>query len=437
MKFHRHHSLALVAATSLVALPTAAFADGVTPASVTQSVNPGATIHVTKTVATPTIPPKPDVVLLVDSTYSMNPAIGNVQANLSTIITTVQTAQPDAQFAVADYKDMGDSQPFTVDSNLTASAATAIAAANSITASGGGDIPEDQINALYQVGSGAIGFRPDSTRLVVWFGDAMGHDPSNGKTINDAITALNGVSAKVLAINVDTGFASTALDASGQATQIATATGGAYLGTVGATEVSSKILEGLTNLDATVTAVPTCDPGLSVSLSPASQTVPSGTSATFDEAITVAAGATQGATLHCSTNFLVNGLDAGPAFVQSVAITVNDVTAPTVSCGPGVNPAGITPPGYQNAGFYRLVAADNLPGVMVTVSDTKSSASFGPYAPDTTIKLTQALGAAPSAVPGEGAVNWKIMLKGDALLTATDAAGNTATATCKVPPKSK
>ena len=230
---------------------------------------------------------------------SMNPAIGNVQANLSTIITTVQTAQPDAQFAVADYKDMGDSQPFTVDSNLTASAATAIAAANSITASGGGDIPEDQINALYQVGSGAIGFRPDSTRLVVWFGDAMGHDPSNGKTINDAITA------------------------------------------------------------------------------------------------------------------------------------------PTVSCGPGVNPDGVTPPGYQNAGFYRLVAADNLPGVMVTVSDTKSSASFGPYAPDTTIKLTQALGAGPSAVPGEGAVNWKIMLKGDALLTATDAAGNTATATCKVPPKSK
>ena len=60
-----------------------------------------------------------------------------------------------------------------------------------------------------------------------------------------------------------------------------------------------------------------------------------------------------------------------------------------------------------------------------------------PYAPDTTIKLTQALGAGPSAVPGEGAVNWKIMLKGDALLTATDAAGNTATATCKVPPKSK
>ena len=72
--------------------------------------------------ATPTIPPKPDVVLLVDSTYSMNPAIGNVQANLSTILTTVQTAQPDALFAVADYKDMGDSQPFTVDSNLTARA---------------------------------------------------------------------------------------------------------------------------------------------------------------------------------------------------------------------------------------------------------------------------------------------------------------------------
>ena len=209
------------------------------------------------------------------------------------------------------HRGHGDSQPFTVDSNLTASAATAIAAANSITASGGGDIPEDQINALYQVGSGAIGFRPDSTRLVVWFGDAMGHDPSNGKTINDAITALNGVSAKVLAINVDTGFASTALDASGQATQIATATGGAYLGTVGATEVSSKILEGLTNLDATVTAVPTCDPGLSVSLSPASQTVPSGTSATFDEAITVAAGATR--VRPCTARRTSSSTDSTPA----------------------------------------------------------------------------------------------------------------------------
>jgi hypothetical protein len=73
----------------------------------------------------------------------------------------------------------------------------------------------------------------------------------------------------------------------------------------------------------------------------------------------------------------------------------------------------------------------------VAVSDTASSASFGPYAPGTTIKLTQAPGATPSAVPGSGAVDWNVTVKGDLLVTATDAAGNTATATCAVPPKQK
>ena len=121
---------------------------------------------------------------------------------------------------------------------------------------------EDQINALTRSASGAIGFQPDSTRLVdVWFGDAMGHDPSSSRTINDAITALNGVSAKVLAINVDTSFASTAPrcqwpghpDRHGH---------GAPPRAPWAPRRSEQDPRGLTNLDATVTAVPTCDPGL-------------------------------------------------------------------------------------------------------------------------------------------------------------------------------
>jgi hypothetical protein len=94
-------------------------------------------------------------------------------------------------------------------------------------------------------------------------------------------------------------------------------------------------------------------------------------------------------------------------------------------------------PGDKKAGFYQRVAADNLPGVMVTVSHTVPSASFEPYAPGTYVKLTQAPGSTPSAVPFSGAVAWHITLKGDALLTATDAAGSTATATCTVPPKKK
>ena len=123
--------------------------------------------------------------------------------------------------------------------------------------------------------------------------------------------------------------------------------------------------------------------------------------------------------------------------VQTISIDVNDVTPPTAACGPGVNPAGKPVPGYESAGFYQLLATDNLPGVSVTVADTVPTASFRPYAPGTYIKLTQAPGATPSAVQFSGAVDWHITLKGDAVVTATDAAGNTATTTCSVPPKKK
>ncbi|GAA4403379.1 hypothetical protein GCM10023153_33350 [Ornithinibacter aureus] len=138
-----------------------------------------------------------------------------------------------------------------------------------------------------------------------------------------------------------------------------------------------------------------CDTGLSIAFDPAlPQAVPSGEDVVLDEAITVA-------------------------------------------CGTGVNPDGSVVPGDKKSGLYQLVAPDNLPGVMVTVSDTVPSASFEPYAPGTYVKLTQAPVSTPSAVPFSGAVAWQITLKGDALLTATDAAGNPAMATCTVPPKKK
>ena len=63
---------------------------------------------------------------------------------------------------------------------------------------------------------------------------------------------------------------------------------------------------------------------------------------------------------------------------------------------------------------------------------------FGPYADGTTIKLTQAPGARPSAKPGPGAIDWKITLKGDAELFFEDASGNeSGPASCRVPPRPK
>ena len=250
-------------------------------------------------------------------------------------------------------------------------------AVNSIVLCNGGDTPEAQLNALWQIGSGGdqIAFRSGSTRAVAWFGDSNGHDPSEGHTLADAIASLQGVSAKVIAINVDSGSGN-GLDNGGQATAITGATGGQFFANVAEAGVADAILAGLGNLPAEVTAnVRATRVCRSRSRRRLPQTVTSGEDVVLDEAITVASGATQGSTLTCTTTFLVNGAEAGPEFVQTVTIKVNDVTPPTVACGPGVNPDGTTPPGYKKAGFYQLVATDNLPGTTVTVADTATGAA--------------------------------------------------------------
>ena len=98
-------------------------ATGVSPASYHASVDPGDTVHVTKTVTTPEIPPKPDIVLVVDETGSMGPAIANVKAEMGSIVSSVQTAQPQAQFAVASYynaiRPSASSETWLVQATLT------------------------------------------------------------------------------------------------------------------------------------------------------------------------------------------------------------------------------------------------------------------------------------------------------------------------------
>ncbi|MFN2319247.1 MAG: hypothetical protein ABR500_06145, partial [Dermatophilaceae bacterium] len=317
----------------------------------------------------------------------------------------------------------------------TDDAATAVAAVNSIVLCNGGDIPEAQLPALYALGdaggAGEISYRSGSSRVVAWFGDAAGHDPRLGITEAMATQSLVDAGVKTLAISVG----ANQLDAAGQATRITAATGGSFFSGVGAGAVADAILAGLTSLPVEVAGSPTCDPGLSVELDPASQVVTSGEDAVFEETITVAADAPQGATLTCEVDFTIDGQDAGPEFTQTISVHVNDVTPPTVTCEQGPNPAGKILPSQSEAGFFRMVAEDNVdPSVEIFVSDTGSSAVFGPYPSGTTFKLTQAPGATPTVTAFTGAVEWHFRLKGDALLSATDEAGNTATALCEVPP---
>ena len=123
-----------------------------------------------------------------------------------------------------------------------------------------------------------------------------------------------------------------------------------------------------------------------------------------------------------------------------------DTTAPVVRCSPTTNPsgnnvppAGTNPSSGQNPdGFYVLTATDAVdPNPRIFVRDSATSFVAGPYASGTKIKLVQAPGANPNVKLGVGAIDWKITLKGDALVSAVDASGNTSTVTCRVPPPPK
>lgn len=397
---------------------------GVSPASVSQSQDPGTSFNIQKTVNTPEIPTTPDIVLLVDNTGSMFGPISDIKDNLKSVVSSVTGSQPTAVFAVTEFGDDqgGSSVPFQVDQGLTSDVTALQNAVSGLTASGGGDFPEDWINGLYQIATGAISFRSGSSRVVVLVSDAPSHNPSGGHTLNDAITALNAANIRVIAIDVG------GIDTNGQATSVTSATGGSLIPVgSGASGVTDAITSGIHDLPVHVTTSFTCGEGLNVSFSPADSTVQSGTAATFTETVNVASNAAQGTTIDCSVSFLLNGAAGGDAFVQQVSVSVNDITAPTLSCPHGVNPDG-SPNPDTNANFWTLDATDNVSKDMkIYVVDTVSGVNFGPYPSGTNIKLVQARGATPNVVPGEGAVDWKITVKGCAQLIASDDAGNKAT----------
>jgi hypothetical protein len=214
------------------------------------------TEHETVTVHVPVsgLPPKADVYLLADTTGSMGPIIGAVQAGIGAVVADPAFAPFDVAWGAGNYKDfpIPDSSPYAFQHQLapTVGATDVTLAVNAWSASDGNDIPEGQLFALQQVATDpVIGWRPDSKRILVWFGDAPGHDPvcaaiSGVADITEATAtaALVAAGITVVAISTVTG-APAALDddpvatsadygvctvggAAGQATRITAATPG-------------------------------------------------------------------------------------------------------------------------------------------------------------------------------------------------------------------
>ena len=129
---------------------------------------------------------------------------------------------------------------------------------------GGTDAPEDGLNVLFQLATGAVNFRPDGTSVVVWIGDSSSDDPSAGHSLAQVIDALEAADIRVIALDVGPtpGQISNGLNSAGQASAVVSATEGALLSTTDPSQVSNLILSGLQNLPVTVTttsarAIPT------------------------------------------------------------------------------------------------------------------------------------------------------------------------------------
>lgn len=127
---------------------------------------------------------------------------------------------------------------------------------------------------------------------------------------------------------------------------------------------------------------------------------------------------------------------------------------PVAGCVESVNPAGKTIPpagsttlpgpkgGKNDDGFYELLGQDEEDGTAdVFVSNASGSATFGPFADGSVVKITEAPGATPSSKPMGGpnsAVAAHIKLDSDAFVVAVDSFGDfSPVVSCLVPPPPK
>jgi hypothetical protein len=262
--------LAVVGALGVLA-PVSARADSISPASLDLTLGVGESTTIKKTVTVSAGRPtssKVDVFFLADTTGSMGTAINAVKTSASSIMTTA-AGLGDVQFAVGEYKDVGDIIVYRRNQDITGNTAAVQTGINAWFAGGGGDEPEANMFGL-QEAANTTAWRSGSARVLVWFGDAPGHDPRAGATEASATAALVAKGIKVEAISVG----ANRLNLTGQAQRIATATGGALFSGVNQAAIVAAINGAITSAFDTYSTVSLdlseVPVGVSVSALPAS-----------------------------------------------------------------------------------------------------------------------------------------------------------------------
>lgn len=240
------------------------------------TLNPGEIFDETIVVTIPrnARPTKADVYFLADTTASMGSILNAVKTAANNILTALNALGIDMVFGVGNYKDFASHDPYSFQHQLSpTNAVPAITGAiNTWSASGGNDVPEGSLFALDALAvppGGTIGWRAGSKRIVVWFGDAPGHDPICTAVSGAAAVTEASATAKLVAQGISVLAISTAnpgMDAdprngaldyvaqcgppgglAGQATRIAAATGGTFVTGINAGNIANTIIKLVTS----------------------------------------------------------------------------------------------------------------------------------------------------------------------------------------------
>ena len=343
-------------------------------------VTPGGTLSVgTTPIETTAIPPLVDIFLLQDETGSFTTQIAKMQSltgDGGSLITALNGTGANYATGVAGFRDFardGWGSPgdwiYHRYSNITAGGGGFTTGTPQLSAGGGNDLPEGYLEALHYlstpthpaIDSDADGsltpctgecfptvtddtpsdqqptWRANAKRIVLLAtddtchvtGDSSGW-PGDDGTTSAATTADILKSANITVIGLTPQGAGTDEIACVKTLAANSAPGGTVQATsTDASTLSSAIMLGLQNLPVTVAASATCSPaGFGLTLTPGSQTVTSGTTASFSETLTAATSVAPG--VYNVSCHITSTRDSqpGPSSDQNFNVDVSGLTGP-------------------------------------------------------------------------------------------------------------
>lgn len=285
--------------------------------------------------------PKEDLYLLSDATGSMGSAIRSAQTKFRDVVAKRRAASGDVAFGVGFYRDEGTSgldSGFRNLQSITTDETAVQSAISELRPSGGGDRDEANLVALYKVATlGSIGWREGARRILVYFGDNPGHEPTcvGGLELTRAnvITALKAKEITVVAAS----FGSRGLDAtptrfgctsgsagSGQASAITSSSGGALVSSSDQSKLVEQIESTVGGLSLTYMAdTSECNGKVSVSYSPVFPfSLGPGASRVVTQTVTIEPGICEtGGSFTCKIKYTASGGDLPTTTVKVTRVS--------------------------------------------------------------------------------------------------------------------